>query len=302
MVSSTHPSSPAPGSQAQSLSEVDRLTRAREAIRQRSSVNPVVGLVLGSGLGAFTERIVGAESVPYQDIPTMPVPHVAGHAGRLVLGKVEGVAVACLAGRAHLYEGHRVLDAVFGVRLLAELGCGAVLVTNAAGGIANRLTPGTLMLIRDHLNLTGTNPLVGLNDERLGPRFPDLSVAYDERIRHAAQEVARELEIGVDEGVYAGVLGPSYETPAEVRMLAALGADAVGMSTVLEVIALRHRGILVGGLSCITNCAAGISPTPLDHAEVQRVADQVAGNLTRLMEGWIPRVARLVEADRSTGS
>lgn len=280
---------------SQPLDVVDRLTQAREAIRARTELSPTIGLVLGSGLGDFVTRIGGATVLEYGDIPGLPTPHVAGHAGRLVLGEISGATVACLAGRAHLYEGHPPREAVFGVRLLAELGCRAVLITNAAGGIHSRLVPGTLMLITDHLNLTGHNPLVGLNDERLGPRFPDMSAAYDPELREAARAVAREQNLTLEEGVYAGVLGPSYETPAEIRMLSTLGADAVGMSTVLEVIALRHRGVRVGGLSCVTNWAAGISPTPLDHAEVQQTAALAADRLTRLLEGWVRRALALVE-------
>jgi purine-nucleoside phosphorylase len=285
-VSSFHTPDP-----SQTLGVVDQLTRARETVRAHYATAPQVGLVLGSGLGDFVERIGGSVAIAYGDIPGMPVPHVAGHAGRLVLGQVAGVHVACLAGRAHLYEGHSPQEAVFGVRLLAELGCSTVLVTNAAGGINLAYAPGTLMLITDHINLTGHNPLVGLNDERLGPRFPDLSVAYDADVRQQALLAAQAENLQLSTGVYAGVLGPSYETPAEVRMLGRLGADAVGMSTVLEVIALRHRGVRVGGLSCITNCAAGISATLLDHSEVQQTAARVADQLTRLMEAWIQRVA-----------
>lgn len=286
------------GEPSQPLDVVARLTRAQEAVRARTDKTPRVGIVLGSGLGGFVDRVEGSVAIDYRDIPGLPTPHVAGHAGQLVLGEISGASVACLSGRAHLYEGHAPQDVVFGARLLAELGCGAVLVTNAAGGIHARLVPGTLMLISDHINLTGRNPLVGFNDERLGPRFPDMSAAYDPELRVAAHAVAREQGITLEEGVYAGVLGPSYETPAEIRMLATLGADAVGMSTVLEVIALRHRGVRVGGLSCITNWAAGISPTPLDHAEVQRTADLVADRLTRLMEGWVQRAAALVDQSR----
>lgn len=285
----------APGP-SDTLGVVDRLTKAHEAVRGRTSISPRVGLVLGSGLGDFATRIGGAVVIEYGDVPGLLAPHVAGHAGRLVLGHVGEVPVACLAGRAHLYEGHSVQDAVFPVRLLAELGCGAVLVTNAAGGINPSYRPGTLMLIHDHLNLTGSNPLVGFNEERLGPRFPDMSVAYDAEIRAAAREVAAAQGIELAGGVYAGVLGPSYETPAEVRMLGALGADAVGMSTVLEVIALRHRGVRVGGLSCITNHAAGISEATLDHAEVQHTAALVSERLTALMDGWIRRVDELLPA------
>jgi purine-nucleoside phosphorylase len=280
------------------LGVLDRLTSARAVVRERTSLSPRIGVVLGSGLGDFAERLSNAVAIEYRELPGMPTPHVAGHAGRLVLGEIGAVPVACLAGRAHVYEGHTAQDAVFGVRLLAELGVGAVLVTNAAGGIAPHFAPGTLMLITDHLNLTGKNPLVGLNDERLGPRFPDMSLAYDPELREAARRVAREHDVELAEGIYAGVLGPSYETPAEVRMLAKLGADAVGMSTVLEVIALRHRGVRVGGLSCITNPAAGLAAAPLDHAEVQQTAAQAAERLTRLMEGWIVRADELVGAAR----
>jgi purine-nucleoside phosphorylase len=203
---------------------------------------------------------------------------------------VRGVSVACLSGRVHLYEGHSVESVVFGVRVLAELGCAAVLLTNAAGGIRAGLSPGSLLLVTDHVNLTGTNPLIGPNDPSL-PRFPDMSVAYDATLRELAHATAKEQGIALEEGVYAGLLGPSYETPAEIRMLRTLGADAVGMSTVLEVIALRHRGVRVGALSVITNLAAGLSDRPLDHAEVEATGALSRERLERLLSGWIERLS-----------
>jgi purine-nucleoside phosphorylase len=250
---------------------------------------PVVGLVLGSGLGAFADTLEGAVRVAYASIPGFPATAVAGHRGELVLGRVRGVGVACLAGRVHLYEGHSPASVVFGVRLLAELGCGNVLVTNAAGGIRSGLQPGSLLLLRDHVNLTGHNPLIGSNDPA-HPRFPDMTRAYDSRLSQLARLVASEAGIPLDEGVYAGVLGPSYETPAEIRMLRTIGADVVGMSTVLEVIALRHRGVRVGALSVVTNLAAGLSDALLDHAEVQAAADAARSRLELLVSGWIERI------------
>jgi purine-nucleoside phosphorylase len=283
----------APVSTGPVLSPHDRLVEAAAAVRSRLGGHaPVVGLVLGSGLGTFALRIDERVVVPYSEVPHMPVSSVAGHAGELVAGVVGGVRVACLAGRAHLYEGHAPDDAVFGVRLLAELGCHTVLLTNAAGGISERCGSRTLMLITDHLNLTGRNPLVGANEERWGTRFPDMSEAYDIRVREAAHRASAIENVSLQEGVYAGLLGPTYETPAEIRMLRTLGADAVGMSTVLEVIALRHRGVRVGALSCITNAGAGISKTPLNHEEVQEAAQFVADAMCRLMMRWIAAVAQ----------
>ncbi|HKQ71265.1 MAG TPA: purine-nucleoside phosphorylase, partial [Polyangiaceae bacterium] len=239
------------------------LDSAAAAVSSKASVRPTVGVVLGSGLGAFGEQL--EEAISYDAIPEMPASSVPGHSGKLRLGRIEGVPVACLQGRAHLYEGNSPADVVFGVRLLAKLGCRAVLLTNAAGGIGPHLEPGDCMLVTDHLNLTGRNPLVGPHesDGRAGVRFPDMSRAYDPRLGELAHAAARELGVELKEGVYAGLLGPSYETPAEIRMLRTLGADAVGMSTVLEVIALRQLGVRVAAISCITNLAAGISPTPL---------------------------------------
>jgi purine-nucleoside phosphorylase len=266
------------------------LAAAAEVVRALGAAPPRIGVVLGSGLGGFAAGLEGRVAVPYRDIPGFPAPGVAGHGGELVLGAVRGVSVACLSGRVHLYEGHPPEQVVFGVRLLATLGCGAVLLTNAAGGIREGLAEGGLLLIRDHVNLTGTNPLVGPNEPPF-PRFPDMSAAYDVRCRELAHEVAVSEGVALEEGVYAGVLGPSYETPAEIRMLRTLGADAVGMSTVLEVIALRHRGVRVGALSLITNLAAGLSSVPLDHEAVQAAGVAAKDRLERLLSGWIERLA-----------
>jgi purine-nucleoside phosphorylase len=246
-----------------------------------------VGVVLGSGLGAFGDSLGGLTKVPCAEIPNMPRSAVVGHAGNLCLGAVGQTPVACLQGRVHLYEGHELERVTFGVRLLARLGCGAVLLTNAAGGVNTSFAPGDLMLIVDHLNLTCRNPLIGPNDDRVGPRFPDMSKAYDPALSEAARRAAQEVGTTLREGVYAGLLGPTYETPAEVRMLRTLGADAVGMSTVLEVIALRHRGVRVGAISCITNAAAGIGDAPLDHSEVEQVAKQTRERFTALLGRWV---------------
>jgi purine-nucleoside phosphorylase len=221
----------------------------------------------------------------------MPVSTVVGHAGRFAFGTVSGVDILCMQGRVHLYEGHSAQAVVHGVRVMAAMGARTVLLTNAAGGCVPEWAAGDLMLVTDHLNLTGTSPLLGPNHDS-GPRFPDMSHAYDPEIANAAREVAKAVKIELREGIYAGLLGPSYETPAEVRMLRGLGAHAVGMSTVLEVIALRHQGVRVGALSCITNLAAGISKTVLDHAEVEATAKAKKDDLTKLLTGWIAKVGR----------
>jgi purine-nucleoside phosphorylase len=256
-----------------------------------SAKKPRVGLVLGSGLGAFADTL-GGPKVPYREVPHMPSSSVVGHAGNFCFGEVEGVPVVCMQGRVHLYEGHRPADVVHGARVMARLGVSIVLLTNAAGGCEPSWSAGDLMLMTDHLNLTGTSPLLGPNDDGVGPRFPDMSEAYDKRLRAAAREAAKDANIELREGVYAGLLGPSYETPAEIRMARALGAQAVGMSTVLEVIALRHMGVRVGALSCITNLAAGISPTPLDHAEVEATARAKRPQLLALLTGWVGKAGR----------
>jgi purine-nucleoside phosphorylase len=260
-----------------------RLDQALGAVRQLSSTEPAVGVVLGSGLGAFVDELAEPVMLSYGQIPHMPRPGVSGHAGRLAIGTLSGVPVACLQGRSHLYEAHTPDSVVFGVRLLARLGCRLVLLTNAAGGVGADLVPGDLMLVVDHVNLTAQNPLVGLP----GPPFIDMTDAYDPRLRACAHRAARDAGVTLKEGIYAGMLGPSYETAAEVRMLASLGVHAVGMSTVLEAIALRQVGVAVGAVSAITNAAAGRDGAILDHAHVQRIADSVRDRLTRLLRGWI---------------
>lgn len=249
----------------------------------------MVGVVLGSGLGGFAERLDDARVIPYADIPHMPVPNVSGHEGRLHLGTVRGVRVACLEGRVHAYEGHGEDRVCFGVTLLAALGCRVVLLSNAAGGIAPGAVPGALLLITDHINLTGRNPLLGALDPGV-PRFVDMSAAYDPSLCREATAAAAELGQELIPGVYAALLGPSYETPAEVRMLARLGADCVGMSTALEVLALRALGVRTAAISCVTNLAAGIGSSPLSHQEVKEVAAQARSRFEGLFQRWIERI------------
>lgn len=270
-----------------SLGTVGLLDEAATAVRKHRSQAPALGVVLGSGLGAFGDTLEDRVRIPYADIPRMPVSRVVGHAGVLSLGRVDDVEVACMQGRVHLYEGHEAERVVFGVRLLARLGCQAVLITNAAGGVHPSLRPGDLMLIVDHINLTGRNPLAGPNVDALGPRFPDMSEAYDRGLRDIARQAARVEGLSLHEGVYLANFGPAYETPAEVRMARTLGADAVGMSTVPEVIALRHMGVRTAAISCITNLAAGISPEPLDHKEVEEVANRTRDDFVRLIRRWV---------------
>jgi purine-nucleoside phosphorylase len=261
------------------------------AIRKVSPLLPKVGVVLGSGLGEFAARVEEQTVIPFAAIPHFRKVSVAGHAGRLVLGKVNGVPVAVLQGRYHYYEGHDISDVVFPVRVLAKLGIAGLLLTNAAGGIGRELRPGDLMIIRDHINLMGLNPLRGTNDERLGPRFPDMSAVYDPEFQDMIAAAQKEIGRTAQRGVYLALSGPSYETPAEIRMLAALGADAVGMSTVPEAICARHMGVRVAGISCVTNLAAGISKQPLSHREVTETADRVKNDFIKLLEIVIPRMA-----------
>lgn len=267
------------------------LERAKASLGELSSA-PLIGIVLGSGLGDFAKRLTDARIVPYDKIDGMPHTRVVGHAGELHLGTLGGVSVACLRGRAHAYEGHELSSVCFGVTLLATLGCRAVLLSNAAGGVNPAFSPGDLMLISDHLNLTGQNPLLGPEDPR-SPRFVDLSHAYDPRLCALARQAAASRGIQLREGVYAAMLGPSYETPAEIRMLAQLGASAVGMSTALEVIALRALNVDVGAVSCITNLAAGLSGAPITHEEVQVTANQAKARFEGLVEGWVELAAGL---------
>jgi purine-nucleoside phosphorylase len=269
----------------------ERILDAVEFIRAKDPRIPQVGAVLGSGLGDFADAVAEPTIIPYTDIPHFKRAGVAGHAGRLVMGKVGPVIVAVLQGRIHYYEGHDIGDVVFPVRVLAALGVRSILLTNAAGGINPEFRPGDLMIIRDHINLTGLNPLRGANDERLGPRFPDMSAAYDPAFQEIIAAALEDSGLPSRRGVYAGLSGPSYETPAEIRMLAALGADAVGMSTVTEAISARHMGLRVAGISCISNLAAGLSAQPLSHREVTETGERVKADFIRLLKRVIPLLA-----------
>ncbi len=271
-------------------SERERLERAAADVRRFSDRVPKVALVLGSGLGAWADTLEDRVVIPFGDITGMPQSRVEGHAGNLVLGTAEGVSVVTMQGRVHMYEGHPPEDVVFGLRLMLHLGAKTVVITNAAGGIGDHLEVGDLMLIEDQLNLTGASPLVGHNDERMGPRFVDMTVPFDLELRHLAAEGAKPLGFEVKRGVYVGVLGPSYETPAEIRMYRTVGGDAVGMSTVLEVIAARHFGARVLGISCITNKAAGLGHETLTHEDVQEVATRVRERFVALLGAVLRRL------------
>lgn len=271
---------------------IARLGAARDYLLERVRSRPLVGLVLGSGLGALAETLDDPVVVPYPRIPHWPASTVTGHAGRLVLGQADGVAVAVMQGRVHLYEGYAPWEVVFPTRALALLGCRAFVVTNAAGAVNESFAPGDLMLIHDHLNLQGTNPCVGPNLEGLGERFFDMTRAYEPRYLEVAQMAGVECGLELRVGVYAALLGPSYETPAEIRMLRALGADAVGMSTAPEVIAAVHAGMRVLGVSCISNMAAGVLDRPLDHREVMQVAEGVRDDLVALLHAVIRGIAQ----------
>ena len=266
-----------------------RLEESVRAIRAKTNIVPRVGLVLGSGLGAFADSLAGPR-IPYADIPNMPRSKIVGHAGNLCFGEVGSVPVVCMQGRVHFYEGHDLDAVVHGVRTMAKLGCTAVLLTNAAGGCDPNFRAGDLMIVSDHVNLTARSPLIGPNDDALGPRFPDMSVAYDKDFRDDLAAAAKELGIELRVGVYAWLTGPSYETPAEIRMLQKLGVSAVGMSTVPEVIALRHMGVRCAALSCITNLAAGLSSAPLDHKEVEETARSRREDLLKLLAAWVRKV------------
>jgi purine-nucleoside phosphorylase len=256
-----------------------------------------VGVVLGSALGGFERRLSRVHSIPYGKLPGFPRVTVEGHRGELLTGTCAGVRVAVLSGRAHFYEGNSLQDVVAPVRALARAGVRAVILTNAAGGIRRSFAPGDLMLITDHINAFGSNPLIGANDETLGPRFPDMTEVYDRALRAVARRAARRLRMRMPEGVYVGLHGPSYETPAEIKMWRRLGADAVGMSTVPEAIALRHAGVRVLAFSAITNMAAGILPRSLDHADVIAAGRTIGPRLARLLEEILPGVAAALEED-----
>lgn len=270
----------------------ERLQEAAEAIKQKSGrPDHVAAVVLGSGLSDYATSLDGAVEIPYLDIPNFPVPNVEGHGGSLFSVELDGAALLVFAGRVHTYEGWDLSDVVFGVRTAAATGCRAVLLTNAAGGVGDGLQPGDLVAIRDHLNLTGRNPLAGPNDDRLGPRFPDLSEVYSVGLRAQMREAFATAGVTYQEGVYAWLLGPSYETPAEVQAVKRLRGDLVGMSTVPEAIALRHMGIEVAAISLVTNLAAGISPTPLSHDEVTETAARARERFTAVLDLLLPQLA-----------
>lgn len=273
------------------MTDQEKVTQAAVYIAQKSTVTPKVGLILGSGLGVLADQVNAAVKIPYADIPSFPVSTVSGHAGRLVLGSLSGCHVIAMQGRFHHYEGYSLKEVTFPVRVMKTLGVETVIVTNAAGGINKQFSNGDLMLIRDHLNMTFRNPLMGKNETDWGPRFPDMSQAYDKTLRSLANKVASDQGIRLQEGVYAGVVGPSYETPAEIRMLRVMGADAVGMSTVPEVIVARHSGMKVLGISCVTNMAAGILDQPLSHEEVMTTADRVRDTFLSLVMGIVGKLA-----------
>ncbi len=272
---------------------VGRLDLARDSIAARVRLAPRVGLILGSGLGAMAETLDDASVIPYGDIPGWPISTVAGHSGRLVIGKSEGVALAVMQGRVHLYEGYAPWEVVFPTRVLALLGCEALMLTNAAGAVNTDFAPGDLMLITDHINLQGSNPCVGPNLQSFGERFFDMSRVYDPDYLEVARMTAVGRSQTLREGVYAAMLGPSFETPSEIRMLRTMGADAVGMSTAPEAIAAAHAGLKVSGFSCITNMAAGILDQPLDHVEVMEVGERVRDDLVGLLRGTILGIAEL---------
>jgi purine-nucleoside phosphorylase len=267
------------------------IDEAKRYIESRTAARPAIAVVLGSGLGAFADELCCPVEIPYSEIPDWPRSTAIGHAGKLIVGKLNGLDLAVMSGRAHLYEGHSAQAAAYGVRVLHALGVRGVVFTNAAGGINLELERGGLVLISDHINLLGSNPLVGPNDDSFGPRFPDMSDAYSRAWRETARRVAAELRIHLPEGVYAAVPGPSYETPAEIRYLRIIGADLVGMSTVPEVIAANHMGMKVLGVSCVTNMAAGIIPqSKINHEEVLETGAMVRDTLVRLLKALLPRL------------
>ncbi|MDQ3908558.1 MAG: purine-nucleoside phosphorylase [Acidobacteriota bacterium] len=268
----------------------ERAEHAARTVRARVGDDPRVALVLGSGLGAFADDLEDAVAIPFAEIPGFARSTVEGHAGRLVAGKVGGALVAVMQGRFHFYEGYSLEEVTFPVRALGLLGVKSLVLTNAAGGLNNALTQGSLMLISDHLNLMGVNPLRGANDERFGPRFPDMTEVYDKGFQEIAVEEAHAMNAELRRGVYAALAGPSYETPAEIRMLRALGADAVGMSTVPEAVVARHMGLKVLGVSCITNMAAGVLDKPIDHQEVIETGERVRATFTELLRRVIPKL------------
>jgi len=281
------------------MPEHDEFTRAESAAQfllSQTKLRPKIGLVLGSGLGAFADALAGATRIPYSQIPSFPRSTAVGHAGQMVIGKAEDVVVAAMQGRVHLYEGYSPREVTFPMRVFGRMGVRAVILTNAAGGINREYKQGALVVMSDHINLQGNNPLVGPNDDRLGPRFPDMTRAYWKPYREITLNAARGLGITVYEGVYAALLGPSYETPAEIRYLRTIGADVVGMSTVAESIVAAHMGIRVLAISCVTNMAAGILDQPINHQEVLETGERVRGQFEALLKAVLPKIAEDIEA------
>lgn len=272
------------------MTTISNVQEAAAFIASLTTEKPEVGLIMGSGLGILGDLITEAVTIPYSQIPHFPISTVEGHAGELLVGKLAGRSVVLMRGRFHMYEGYGAEQTSFPVRVMKAIGVTRLVVTNAAGGINTSFESGDLMLIADHINFTGKNPLIGPNDSEQGVRFPDMSEAYSKRLREVARETAASQGVALQEGVYLAVLGPSYETPAEIRMMRLLGADAVGMSTVPEVIVARHCGIEVLGISCITNMAAGILDQPLSHDEVMETAEQVKSQFLGLVSGLIPSI------------
>jgi purine-nucleoside phosphorylase len=276
------------------MSTNDLFTHAESAAQfllSQTALRPTIGLILGSGLGAFADSLTDATRVPYAQIPGFPRSTAIGHAGQMVIGKAGAVAVSVMQGRVHQYEGYSAQEVAFPIRVFGRMGVRAVILTNAAGGINLKYQQGALVLIKDHINLQGHNPLAGPNDDRFGPRFPDMTQAYSRAYGKAAQEEASKLSLALEDGVYAALLGPSYETPAEIRYLRTIGADLVGMSTVAEVLAARHMGIKVLAISCVTNMAAGILDQPLSHQEVLETGEKVRGQFEALLRAVLPRIA-----------
>jgi purine-nucleoside phosphorylase len=267
-----------------------RAEKAAKFILAKTRLRPRIGLVLGSGLGAFANEVAGAARIDYKKIPHFPRSTAIGHAGRMVIGKTGGVPVAIMQGRVHFYEGYSQSEVIFPMRVMARMGIRSVLITNAAGGINLNFKQGCLVVLRDHINLQGTNPLIGPNDERFGPRFPDTTQVYWKPYQAAALREGKRLGVEIAEGVYVGLTGPSYETPAEIRYLRAIGADLVGMSTVPEVIAAAHLGIRVLGISCVTNMAAGILDQPITTEEVIETGERVKADFVALLRAVIPRM------------
>ena len=260
-----------------------KLESVYDSVRSKTDFVPKVGLVLGSGLGEFAKEINVSFELPYSEIDGFPVSTVPGHDGKFIFGYIADIPIVCMKGRVHYYEGYEVSDVVLPIRLMIKLGIKTLFLTNAAGGLKDGFSAGDLMLITDHISVFAPNPLIGPNDSEIGPRFPDMTEVYNLKIREKIQEIAYENDIPLETGVYCQLTGPTYETPAEIKMLKTLGVDAVGMSTVVEAIAARHMGVNVCGISCISNLAAGISKTPLSHAEVQQAADEAAPRFTRLV-------------------